>query len=64
LKQLESYQAARVHDVDEKAWLSKRMSTFEAALKRIAAFSPGLTPIQGDPIEIARAALSEAGESK
>jgi hypothetical protein len=32
---LAKYQAARVHDVDEKAWLSKRMS-LETALREIA----------------------------
>lgn len=33
-RQLASYQACRVRDVDEKAWLSKRMSELEAALTK------------------------------
>lgn len=32
---LAKYQACRVRDVDEKAWLSKRMSDLEAALREI-----------------------------
>jgi hypothetical protein len=31
---LAKYQAARVHDVDEKAWLSKRVTELEAALRK------------------------------
>jgi hypothetical protein len=31
---LAKYQEARVHDVDEKAWLSKRMTQLEAALRK------------------------------
>jgi hypothetical protein len=40
------YQACRVHDVDEKAWLSKRMSYFEDQLRSLlspAAFEAILT---------------------
>lgn len=57
-KQLESYQAARVHDVDEKAWLSKRMSAFEEALNAIRVVGTlhdaqqiadnALTPVDGE----------------
>lgn len=35
-----------------------RIAQLEAALKRIADYSPGFTPIAGDPIEIARSALA------
>lgn len=37
-KLLASYQEARVHDVDEKAWLSKRVSDLE---ERLAAADTG-----------------------
>lgn len=56
-KQLESYQAARVHDVDEKAWLSKRMSAFEAVLREIAA--GGWNDVI-EPVALARSALTDS----
>jgi hypothetical protein len=34
-RQLANYQSARVRDVDEKAWLSKRMSYFEDQLRSL-----------------------------
>lgn len=34
-RQLASYQACRVRDVDEKAWLSKRMTALTEALRDI-----------------------------
>ena len=33
---------------------------FKMALEVIAAYSPGMTPIPGDPIEIARTALNRS----
>jgi hypothetical protein len=42
--------------------LLDRIAALEAALRRIASYGPGLTPIPGDPIEIARTALETAGE--
>jgi hypothetical protein len=34
---IEKYQACRVHDVDEKAWLSKRVTELEAELALVKA---------------------------
>lgn len=45
--------AANVYDGNAH----RKVAEFEVALQRIAAYSPGLTPIPGDPIEIARTAL-------
>lgn len=45
--------AANVYDGNAH----RKVAEFEAALQRIAAYSAGLTPIPGDPIEIARTAL-------
>ena len=45
---LEKYQACRVHDVDEKAWLSKRMTELEAALQK---WSDKCTGLHGSQIK-------------
>lgn len=37
---LAKYQACRVHDVDEKAYLSKRVTELEAALRAVVAGLP------------------------
>lgn len=58
-RQLESYQACRVRDVDEKAWLSKRMTKFESVLREIA--DGGWSEVI-EPVALARAALTEASE--
>lgn len=42
----------------------RKNKKLEAALRRIAAYSQGLTPIPGDPIEIARTALGSEMETK
>ena len=39
----------------------EKIAHYETALRRIASYSPGLTPIPGDPIEIARTALKIMG---
>lgn len=42
---------------------NRKVEKLEAALRRIAAYSQGLTPIPGDPIEIARTALGSEMET-
>lgn len=57
---LEKYQACRVHDVDEKAWLSKRVTELEAALREInAAGLDGHT----DPLALAIIASKALGHT-
>ncbi len=55
--QLASYQAARVRDVDEKAWLSARKAELEAILR-------DALPVLHDPglAERAQHALNREGE--
>lgn len=63
---LAKYQARRVRDVDEKAWLSKRVTDLETALKAVLAEfdNPGSEPDISRAYCIARTAIDSVPTSK